>query len=258
MEYAAKAVENSGYPAGTIPTLILGLTHSLTYLLANFPHAPTRTIIGIKFRDGVILATEKPIVSALLKPGANRRIHTVDLHAGVLGAGLAADCRVLAQRARSEASNYRETFEAPIPGPQLADRLSLFMQAYTLYGSVRPFCASLLMGAVDADGSHLWMLEPSGVSWGWRAAAAGKGRQTARTELEKLPPAEELSAEAALKEAIRILYVAHDEAKDRDFEVEASWICPASGNQHQLVPASLLEEVIAAAREHLASRMDYD
>lgn len=254
MEYAAKAVENSGYP-GTAP-LYCWLAHPLLWAWSHL--LPSRTIIGIKCRDGVVLATEKPIVSPLLKPGANRRIHTVDLHAGVLGAGLAADCRALAQRARAEAASHRETFETSIPGPKLAEHVSLFMQAYTLYGSVRPFCATLLLGAVDADGPHLWMIEPSGVSWGWRAAAAGKGRQTARTELEKLPQVEELSAEAALTEAVRILYVAHDEAKDKDFEVEASWICPASDNQHRLVPASLLEGAIAAAREHLVSRMDYD
>ncbi len=52
-----------------------------------------------------------------------------------------------------------------MPGKMLADRMSLFMQAYTLYSSVRPFCATMIIATVDEDGPHLHMVEPSGVSW---------------------------------------------------------------------------------------------
>lgn len=124
-----------------------------------------RTVVGLKVKDGVVLAVEKPIHSKLLKPYANRRIYTVDLPSGVVGTGLTADCRALANRARQECASHRETFENNMPGPMLAERLALFMQAYTLYGSVRPFCANLLVGSVDADGPHLYMIEPSGVCW---------------------------------------------------------------------------------------------
>jgi 20S proteasome subunit alpha 7 len=54
VEYAVKAVENGG------------------------------TSIGIRCKDGVVLAVEKVITSKLLKPGANKRIATVDRHLGVV------------------------------------------------------------------------------------------------------------------------------------------------------------------------------
>lgn len=54
VEYAVKAVENGG------------------------------TAIGIRCKDGVVLALEKIITSKLLKPGANRRIATVDRNVGVV------------------------------------------------------------------------------------------------------------------------------------------------------------------------------
>ena len=54
VEYAVKAVENGG------------------------------TAIGIRCKDGVVLAMEKLITSKLLKPNANKRIATVDKHAGVV------------------------------------------------------------------------------------------------------------------------------------------------------------------------------
>lgn len=55
VEYAVKAVESGG------------------------------TCIGIRCKDGVILATEKIITSKLLKAGANCRIATVDRSVGIVG-----------------------------------------------------------------------------------------------------------------------------------------------------------------------------
>lgn len=54
VEYAVKAVENGG------------------------------TAIGIRCKDGVVLALEKLVTSKLLKPSANKRIATVDRNIGVV------------------------------------------------------------------------------------------------------------------------------------------------------------------------------
>ena len=42
------------------------------------------TCIGIRCKDGVVLAVEKIITSKLLKPGANKRIATVDRNVGIV------------------------------------------------------------------------------------------------------------------------------------------------------------------------------
>lgn len=42
------------------------------------------TCIGIKCKDGVVLATEKLVTSKLLKPGANKRIATIDRNMGIV------------------------------------------------------------------------------------------------------------------------------------------------------------------------------
>lgn len=207
-------------------------------------------MIGIKTKDGVVLAVEKPIHSRLLKAKVNRRIQMIDSHVGAVGAGLAADCRAVVERARQEAASHRENFEDKISGGRLADRVALYMQAYTLYASVRPFGCTMLVAAVDKDGPHLHMIEPSGVMWSYKCCVAGKGRQTARSELEKLNVAQ-LSMVQAVNEAARILYKAHDENKDKDFELEISWIGPDSGNEHQLVPESVLQQAIAYGKAAL-------
>lgn len=155
---------------------------------------------------------EKIISSKLLKPGANKRIGTVDKHAGVVRSralgyqsltnmlmswlkvysGLVPDGRYFVSRARDEAASWRSTFKCPIPIASLANRLGGFVQAYTLYSSVRPFGITAIVGGWDsgaelevdgqvgsgpkigaggkvegtkAGGPGLFMIEPSGLYW---------------------------------------------------------------------------------------------
>jgi len=220
VEYAGKAVDNSG------------------------------TAIGIRAKDGIVLGVEKLIHSKLLVPGSNRRIMTVDLHVGMVSAGLLPDSRALANRAREEASSHRDTYKSPVPGKHLVDRVAQYVSAYTLYSSVRPFGISSIIGSVDLNGPALYMIEPSGVYYGYNACAVGKGKQIAKTELEKLKFSE-LTCREAVKECARIIYNAHDEAKDKDFELELSWICEESKWKHQFVPKDVYDEAKKAAEAAL-------
>lgn len=50
-----------------------------------------------------------------------------------------------------------------------------------------PATASALLGSVtEKYGPELFMVEPSGVSWGYHGCAIGKGQQAATSEIEKL------------------------------------------------------------------------
>jgi 20S proteasome subunit alpha 7 len=73
--------------------------------------------------------------------------------------------------------------------------------------------------------------------------------------LEKLN-LEELDVLEAVKEAARIIYSAHDDTKDKLFELEMSWISPQSMFRHELLPKSLLAEAIAYAKNHLSDMQD--
>lgn len=92
---------------------------------------------------------------------------------------------------------------------------------------------------------------------GYYGAATGKGRQAAKSELEKLDLASaSLSLEAGVKEAARIIYVAHEDSKDKDFELEMSWISSLDGptkGRHEEVPQELLEEAERAAKKSMES-----
>jgi len=48
-------------------------------------HEYSRTTIGLRVKDGIVLAVEKLVHSKLLVPGAsNRRIQTIDKHIGLV------------------------------------------------------------------------------------------------------------------------------------------------------------------------------
>lgn len=106
---------------------------------------------------------------------------------------------------------------------------------------------------VQASLSSSPELTPS--SQGYYGAATGKGRQAAKAELEKLDlSSDTLSLEAGVKEAARIIYVAHEDSKDKDFELEMSWISALDGptkGRHQEVPKHILEEAEKLAKKSM-------
>lgn len=88
---------------------------------------------------------------------------------------------------------------------------------------------------------------------GYYGAATGKGRQAAKAELEKLnlhenPP----SLEEGVRHAARIIYVAHEDSKDKEFELEMTWISAVSGptkGRHEEVPKEIREEAERLAKK---------
>ncbi|KAI7277790.1 proteasome core particle subunit alpha 7 [Hortaea werneckii] len=262
VEYATKAVENGG------------------------------TAVGIRCKDGVVLALEKIVTSKLLKKDANKRIATVDRNMGVVHSGLVPDGRHFVSRARDEASSWRGTYKAPIPAAALANRMGAYVQAYTLYNSVRPFGITAIVGGYDAEtevdvdgavgsgpkmgsggktpgakegGPYLYMIEPSGLYWGYYGAATGKGRQAAKAELEKLnldpSKGEVIGLEEGVKEAARIIYAAHEDSKDKEFELEMTWVSAVNGptkGRHEEVPKELREEAERLAKKALEGEDDME
>lgn len=149
------------------------------------------TVIGMRGKDGIVLAVEKIVTSALYEDDAATRIFTVDKNIGIAIAGLLADGRYIVDIARQEAANFRQQFERTIPLKQLTERVSAYAHAYTLYSAVRPFGVSVILASWDEEqGPQLYKIEPSGTSFGYFACASGKAEQQAKTEMEKLKFAE--------------------------------------------------------------------
>ena len=79
--------------------------------------------------------------------------------------------------------------------------------------------AALVAGYDATNGPELYILETAGVSYRYTAVAIGKGRQAAKTELEKLK-FDTMTVRQAVKEVARIIHNVHDSVKDKDFELD--------------------------------------
>lgn len=228
VEYAGKAVENSG------------------------------TALALRGKDGVVFAVEKIIQSKLHEKKGNRRIFAVDRHVGMAVSGLYADSRALADIASREAANYRSEYGANIPCKYLSDRVSMYMHAYTLYSSIRPFGSTVMIGSYEPNiGSQLYCVEPSGLSYGYWGCAAGKAKQSAKTEIEKLN-LKEMNCADLINEAAKIIYMVHDEVKDKLFELELSWVTKSTNGKYEKVPQSVQESAEKFAKDALEEDSDSD
>ena len=107
--------------------------------------------MGVKCKNGVLLAAEKQIYSKLLVEHTNRRIFNVDKTVGMVVGGKIPDGRHLMSHARTEAAKFLKDYALAISGRTLADRLSLYLNAYTLYNSVRPFGSTEIIASYSED-----------------------------------------------------------------------------------------------------------
>mmetsp|Transcript_12361 Transcript_12361/g.21119 ORF Transcript_12361/g.21119 Transcript_12361/m.21119 type:complete len:258 (-) Transcript_12361:129-902(-) len=229
VEYCSKAVESSG------------------------------ATVGIKCKDGVVIAVEKVVTSKMLVKGSQRRCHIVDKHAGLAVAGMNPDGRVIVDRARSEAEQYRNIYGMDIPGHVLAERLASFVHMYSLYWFVRPFGCAVMMGVYENEvGPQLYVIEPSGVTYRYFAYALGKGKQIAKTELEKLDLKNITCREAIVELAKIIVIHCREEGKDKDFELEMIWCTEENKGKCQLVPDTLVTEALDAAKRAADSDNEMD
>jgi 20S proteasome subunit alpha 7 len=132
------------------------------------------TVIGLKGKDVVIFAVEKLITSKLYEPCTNKRTFNIDQHIGMAISGLISDARQIVETARLEAANYRAQYGIGIPLKYLNDRISMYMHAYTLYSAVRPYGCSIILSAYQNNNAEMYMIDPSGVSYGYYGCAIGK------------------------------------------------------------------------------------
>ncbi len=156
------------------------------------------TAVGVKCREGVVLAVEKRVTSRLIEPESYEKIFQIDDHIAAASSGIIADARVLVDRARLEAQIYRLTYGEPVPLTVLVKKICDLKQAHTQYGGVRPFGAALLMAGVN-EKPELFETDPSGAYFEWKAVAIGSGRNTAMAIFE-----EKYRDDMNLDEAIRL------------------------------------------------------
>jgi len=174
------------------------------------------TSLGIRAKNGVVIATEKKPHSPLVDTNDWNKVYKISGSIGCVYSGIGADARLLVRKARKEAEVYRRGYDESIGTNLCAKRLGGIAQDFTQSGGVRPFGVSLLIGGYDKQrGCQLYQVDPTGAWWCWKASAIGKNQSNAKHFLEK-----RYNDDMELEDAIHIALLTLKEGFDGDVTSE--------------------------------------
>jgi len=182
------------------------------------------TAIGMVYRTGVLIVGDKRILEKFVVPQSVEKVYIIDDHIIASPAGIIGDGRVLIEKARTIAQSYKYFYGHPIDVRSLVKEIADIKQAYTQYGGTRPFGVSIIFAGIDDTGKHLFVTEPGGMFWEYKAVAIGEGEQTVMKVLEQKYK-ESLTLNQALQLALEALYESHENKNEMSAEkIDAAYV----------------------------------
>lgn len=216
------------------------------------------TVLGIIFKDGVVLLSEKIRQSKAIIHGSNPTVYSIAPHIGLAICGMLPDGRNIMSRAKLEASSYLKTYGIPITGKILCERLAIYIHAHTCHWGARPFGCCVLVSSCDNGKYHLYMVENSGNFYEYYSASNGKGKQFCRAEVEKNNYAvRETTVGNGINDALKILVKSYEGEKDTEYDVGV--ISNATNGEHQLIDNNFVEEALKKVKDDIKNnKMDVE
>lgn len=148
------------------------------------------TTIGFRVNEGVVVVSEKKIVTSLQVPESIRKHHKVYNHCGFAFSGLSGDARTIIKKARSTALNHSFMYKENIPIEGIVKGLASIAlnfgekEEYMKIFS-RPFGISVLICGYDTK-PQLFGLDPSGTYVEYSATAIGSAAEAVTAELKNV------------------------------------------------------------------------
>eukprot|EP01061_Rhynchopus_euleeides_P047574 TRINITY_DN95_c0_g1_i1.p1 TRINITY_DN95_c0_g1~~TRINITY_DN95_c0_g1_i1.p1 ORF type:complete len:245 (+),score=100.71 TRINITY_DN95_c0_g1_i1:230-964(+) len=174
--------------------------------------------VAVEGKDSLVLCAERKSATQLQDSRTVKKILQIDDDIYLAFAGLTADARVLAGRARNECQSFNLNYEDKMDTEYLAKFVAHTQQRYTQSGGRRPFGVSTLIAGIDVDGKlSIYMTEPSGYLARWHAVACGRNHKTVLEYLQKNYE-NEMDDHKTLKMAVRGLLEVVDQGS-RNIEV---------------------------------------
>ncbi len=161
------------------------------------------TAIGIVCRDGVLLVADKRVTEKLIVSQSVEKVFQVDDHIGATASGILSDGRILIERAQVLAQQHRVTYGEPITTASLVKDICDLKQLYTQVGGARPFGVSIMFIGVG-EKPHLFITDPTGIFFEYKATAIGETENEAKEILNK-EYKETMSLDEGLKLAVSVL-----------------------------------------------------
>ena len=143
------------------------------------------TAIGLVAKDGVVLVADKRIVSKLVIPASIEKIFQIDEHIAATSAGIISDARILIERAQVKSQQYFVQYDSQIDVIDVVKDISNLKQWTTQSGGMRPFGVSLIIAGVDSHGPLIYVTDPTGIYFQYKAVAIGEGDKDVEDILQK-------------------------------------------------------------------------
>ncbi len=172
------------------------------------------TAVGIVCCDGVVLITDKRVADNLVIAESVEKIFQVDGHIAATATGYVMDGRILIRRAQVIAQQNQVTYNTKIETGMLVKEISDIKQSFTQFGGARPFGVSILFAGVD-DKPQLYVTEPTGIFFEYRATAVGEGADSVKTLLRK-----EYKEGMSMEEGIKLGVKALKKVLGKEFDVK--------------------------------------
>lgn len=140
-------------------------------------------VVGIASKTHAVLCAVKRNAEEL--SSYQKKLFSIDEHAGIAIAGLTSDARVLSNFMKQQCLAHQLTYGRAMPIHLLVDMIGSKAQSNTQVYGKRPYGVGLLIAGVDERGPHLFEFQPSGMTEEMVAFAIGARSQMARTYLER-------------------------------------------------------------------------
>lgn len=143
---------------------------------------PGATAVGIKAADGVILAADKRVTYGyMLMSKAGKKLYRVLDRVGIASAGFIADMQTLARMVEAGMKIFELESGLKPRVYNVAKLLSYMLYSVSRYA---PYIVEVIVGGIDEEEAHIYVLDPLGAVIEDEYAAVGTGAQLAISIIE--------------------------------------------------------------------------
>lgn len=143
---------------------------------------PGATTVGLTFKDGVLLASEKRVsYGYLVVSKTGKKVFKITDHIGAACAGLVSDMQVLVR----EVEAYGNLFRLDV-GRAISVRSAAKLMSNLLFNRrMAPLITQTIVGGIDSEGASLYSLDPLGSVLPDKYMVVGSGTEIAMGVVEE-------------------------------------------------------------------------
>lgn len=136
------------------------------------------TSVAIRGSDAVVVCCQKKVADKMIVADSVTNIFNISSTCGCIIVGNMNDARYVVTWLRQQTANFKFKFCYEAPIHVIAQRLAQYMQKYSQYAAMRPFCVTVTLVGMDEEfGPQVYRVDPSGQAVGFKAVSCGSKEQ---------------------------------------------------------------------------------